>query len=48
LSVFLWSEEHAKEYRRKEHRVKGSYLTIEQITFLTPIIQGTVFGFEEE
>ena len=39
------SEEHAREYRRKVHRLAGSYFTLEQIVYITPIIQSVIFAF---
>jgi hypothetical protein len=43
-SVFFWSEEHAREYRREHTEVRGSYMTLAQSVFLTPRVQGAIFG----
>jgi hypothetical protein len=45
-SVFFWSEEHAREHRRKVHRLRGVYMTAEQVRGGTKIIQSVLFGFE--
>jgi hypothetical protein len=47
-SVFFWSEEHAKEYRRKVHRIRGAYLTAKQMVKGTKIIQSAIFGFKQK
>jgi len=44
-SVFFWSEEHAREQRRKSGGVRGTYLTLSQGVYVTPIVQGGIFGF---
>jgi hypothetical protein len=44
--VFFWSEEHAREYRAAAERVNGVFLTLEQSTYATPIVQGALFAFE--
>ena len=44
-SVFFWSEEHARRYRTEQKQVNGTYLTLEQMTFLTPISQGGLFDW---
>ena len=44
-SVFFWSEEHAREYRRETGGEKGLYMTLDQAVYITPIIQGALFGF---
>ena len=43
-SVFFWSEEHAREHRSKTGEVRGSYMTLEQSVYITPIIQGALFA----
>jgi amino-acid N-acetyltransferase len=45
-SVFFWSEEHARDYRAGADQPNGIYLTLEQIVFSTPIVQGGLFAFE--
>jgi hypothetical protein len=45
--VFLWSEEHAREYRRRKHRVSGVYFKPEQAVSVTKAIQSALFGFEQ-
>lgn len=46
---FLWekrtSEEHAREYRRKRHRVRGAYFTAQQAAYLNRAIQSALFGW---
>jgi hypothetical protein len=44
-TVFFWSEEHAREYRINTNQVDGMYLTLAQCAFMTPIVQGGLFGF---
>jgi hypothetical protein len=44
-STFFWSEEHAREYRRKHANLRGSYMTLAQSIYLTPRVQGAIFGF---
>jgi hypothetical protein len=44
-SIFFWSEEHAKEYRRSHVNIRGSYMTLAQSVYLTPKVQGAIFGF---
>ena len=44
--VFFWSEEHAREYRKKKHRVRGEYFTATQMVKLTKLIQSALFGFD--
>jgi len=46
-SVFFWSEEHAKEYRRQYQGVRGPYLTLPQAVYITPLEQGAIFAFEK-
>jgi hypothetical protein len=45
-SVFFWSEEHAREHRQERAGVNGTYLTLEQNAFSTPIVQGALFAFK--
>jgi hypothetical protein len=45
-SVFFWSEEHAREYRRSTHRLRGIYMTVTQLCEVTRIMQSVLFGFE--
>jgi hypothetical protein len=44
-SIFFWSEEHAREYRREHRNIRGSYMSLAQSVYLTPITQGAIFGF---
>jgi hypothetical protein len=46
-SIFFWSEEHAREYRTGAHQVDGEYLTLEQMAYLIPINQGSLFAFNK-
>ena len=40
------SEEHARDYRRRIHRLRGIYLDTEQVRRVTRITQSILFGFE--
>jgi hypothetical protein len=44
-SVFFWSEEHAKEHRRRAGGMRGTYMTLDQAVYVTPMIQGAIFAF---
>jgi hypothetical protein len=44
-SIFFWSEEHAREYRHQHAHIRGSYMTLAQSIYLTPRVQGAIFGF---
>jgi Alkylmercury lyase len=44
-SVFFWSEEHVKEYRREHRNIRGTFMSLAQSVYLTPITQGAIFGF---
>jgi hypothetical protein len=46
-SVFFWSEEHAREDRKKGQRIRGAYFTATQMAKGTRIIQSAIFGFEQ-
>jgi hypothetical protein len=46
-SVFFWSEEHAKKYRRQVKGVRGSYLTLPQAVYVIPLEQGALFTWEK-
>jgi hypothetical protein len=43
-SVFFWSEELARESRWKTYGVRGTYMTLSQAVYITPIVQGGIFG----
>src|SRR5260221_11395149 len=47
-SVFFWSEEHARAFRKSQQQVDGIYLTLAQSMYYTRIAQSSLFGFEEE
>jgi hypothetical protein len=47
-SVFFWSEEHAKEYRGRSGGMRGTYMTLDQAVYVTPIIQGAIFAFPRQ
>ncbi len=47
-SVFFWSEEHAREHRRRVGGMRGTYMTLDQAVYVTPILQGAIFGFPRE
>jgi len=44
-SVFFWSEEHAKAHRARVGGKRGTYLTLSQAVYVTPILQGSLFAF---
>jgi hypothetical protein len=44
--VFLWSEEHARDYRKKEHRARGVYSPLDRVAAANRIVQSAVFGFD--
>ena len=46
-SLFFWSEEHAREYRKQKTLVDGIYLTMEQSVYAIPIAQSALFGFSK-
>jgi hypothetical protein len=46
-SVFFWSEEHAREYRRTQDGGPGTYMTLDQAVYITPIVQGGLFEFSD-
>jgi hypothetical protein len=43
--MFFWSEEHAKEHRHTTERMRGTYMTMEQMIYTTPKVQGGLFAF---
>jgi hypothetical protein len=43
-TVFFWSEEHAREYRRTHAQPDGTYLTLDQVAFSDRIAQGGLFA----
>ena len=43
--VFFWSEEHAREQRRKVKQVPGLYLTLSQMAQMVPVLFTAVFVF---
>lgn len=47
-SVFLWSEDEAREHRRQQPDPKGLYLTLKQGAIVTRPIQSVLFGFARE
>ena len=47
-SVFFWSEEHAKEYRKTKHRIRGAYFTASQMAKGTRVIQSAIFSFQKK
>jgi hypothetical protein len=47
-SIFFWSEEHMKEYRSQHANIRGSYMTLAQSIYLTPRVQGAIFGFPRQ
>ncbi len=47
-SIFFWSEEHAREYRRSAAGERGVYMTLPQSIYVTRKTQSVLFGFELE
>ena len=47
-SIFFWSEEHAKAYRRQVGGEWGIYLTLAQSAYVTRVAQSSLFGFPRE
>jgi len=45
-SIFFWSEEHAKEYRRQAGGERGIYANVKQSSYITRLVQSGLFGFE--
>jgi hypothetical protein len=45
-NVFFWSEEHAKEYRKSTHRIRGVYSPLSKVADANRILQSAVFGFD--
>jgi hypothetical protein len=43
-TVFFWSEEHAREYRRARTQVDGAYFTMDQAAFSERIAQSGLFA----
>ena len=43
--MFLWSEEHAREYRKKAHRTRGVYSQMSRVADANRIVQSAIFGF---
>ena len=46
-SVFFWSEEHARAYRKTAKGLRGIHLTLSQSFFVTRVTQGALFAFPE-
>ena len=47
-SVFLWSEDEARQHRREQPEPKGLYLTLKQGAIITRPIQSALFAFGGE
>jgi hypothetical protein len=45
-SIFFWSEEHAREYRREQGGERGIYATIDQALYINRLMQSAIFGFD--
>jgi hypothetical protein len=43
-TVFFWSEEHARDYRRKHQQPDGAYLTLSQAAFCERYAQSGLFA----
>ncbi len=43
--MFFWSEEHARTYRGGKGGDQGTYMTLDQAVYVTPVVQGALFGF---
>jgi hypothetical protein len=44
-SIFFWSEEHARDFRRKNNLKRGIYMTLLQSMTLTRLAQSAIFSF---
>ena len=44
-NVFPWSEQHARQFRKKAHRTRRGYSTLTRIGDASRIVQSAVFGF---
>jgi hypothetical protein len=42
--VFFWSEEHARAFHAKAGHLDGTFLTLAQSAYSTPIVQGALFA----
>ncbi len=47
-TVFFWSEEHAREYRRKHRQPNGKYLTLTQAAIAERVAQSGLFAFSAQ
>ena len=45
--AFFLPEEHARAYRRKNHRIRGADMKADQMIEMTRIIQSVIFTFRE-
>ena len=43
-TVFFWSEEHARDYRRTHQQPDGAYLTMDQAAFSERYAQSGLFA----
>jgi hypothetical protein len=46
--VFLWSEDHAREYRKTRHRTRGVYSRLDRVADANRIVQSAIFGFDAD
>ena len=44
--MFLWSEDHAREYRKTRHRTRGVYSPLDRVADANRIVQSAIFGFD--
>ncbi len=44
--MFLWSEDHAREYRKKSHRTRGLYSPVDRLVEPFKTVQSAIFGFD--
>ena len=45
-NVFFWSEEHARQYRKSTHRIRGVYSPLDKVAQANRIVQSAIFGFD--
>ena len=46
--MFLWSEDHARQYRKTRHRTRGVYSPLERVVEVNRIVQSAIFGFDTD
>ena len=46
--MFLWSEDHAREYRKSRHRTRGVYSPLDRVVDANRIVQSAIFGIDTD